>query len=79
MNIRSLLTKSSSECAWHAAHCVSACCAVIVKHYAFLIYRRLAVQVSMEVKSGHTKESGVSAFVPIQQNYFGCHKPQISR
>jgi hypothetical protein len=65
VNVSSLLEKSSSERAWHAVHVVSACCAVVVKHYAFLIYRRLAVQVSMEVKSGHTKESGMSAFVPI--------------
>lgn len=64
MNVRSFLAKSSSKRAWHAAHCVSAGCAVIIKHYALLIYYRLAVHISMEVKSSHNKESGGSAFVP---------------
>jgi hypothetical protein len=51
--------------AWHAAHGVRTCCAMAPKHYACLIWRLLAVQVSMEVKSGHADEWGVSAFVPI--------------
>ncbi|TYL96370.1 hypothetical protein FXB40_12135 [Bradyrhizobium rifense] len=69
MNIRSLLAKSSAKRAWHATYFVTAGCADVVKHDPLLIYYRVAVKVSMEVKSSHTKESGGSAFVPINKTF----------
>jgi hypothetical protein len=64
VNVSSLLAKRSFERAWHVAHSVSTCCAMVVKQYAFPICRPLAVQVLMEVKSGHVEECGGSASVP---------------
>jgi hypothetical protein len=78
VNVSSLSAKSLSERAWHAAHGVSTSCAIAVKQYAFLICRRLAVQVLMEVKSGHA-DGMRSVSYPTKLFYFGCHKPQIGR